>query len=80
MSQRRSGFDPGFSKAVEAILIAEDRGHLYPHEVRANLRLAGMHLDGHIEIPDFEFPKLEDEPAEPDTDPTDDDYEEGEDG
>lgn len=54
MSQKRSGFEPGFSKTVEAILIAADRGHLYPHEVRANLRLAGMHLDEHIELPEFE--------------------------
>jgi len=64
MSQRRSGFDPGFSKAVEAILVAEDRGHLYPHEVRANLRIAGMHLDGHIEIPEFDFPQPGDEPED----------------
>lgn len=47
---RRSEFDPGFSKDVEAILMAGDRGHLYPNEVRINLRMAGMHLDRHVEI------------------------------
>lgn len=78
MSQKRSGsgFEPGFSKTVEAILVAADRGHLYPHEVRANLRIAGMHLDEHIELPEFDFSELD----EPEEEPLNDIEEEDTDG
>ena len=62
MEQRRSGFGQGFARDVEAILVSHERGHLYDHEVRANLRIAGMHLDQHIELPEFDFPV----PGQPD--------------
>lgn len=57
------GFGRGFSRDVEAILSVLQAGHvtgetfIYPHEVRENLRLAGMRLDGNIELPQFMDPE-----------------------
>lgn len=62
MSTRRSNFGAGFNKDVEAILQVVHTGaqlqtvYLYPHEVRENLRLAGMALDKKLEMPDFPDP------------------------
>lgn len=45
------GFGQGFSRSVEAILGIVQLGaqlnetYIYPHEVRENLRMAGMRLD-----------------------------------
>jgi hypothetical protein len=44
MSTKRSGFGPGFSKDVEAVIISFDRGFIMGDEVRTNLRIAGMVL------------------------------------
>ena len=52
-TERRSGFGPGFSKEVDAIVSAAELGHLYPDEVRENLRLAGMVLRRRAEMPVF---------------------------
>lgn len=54
MAERRSGFGAGFSKDVESILGAAQLGHLYPDEVRENLRIAGMELRRQAEMPQFE--------------------------
>lgn len=61
MSTNESGFPVGFSKVVEAILTAGQMHYnnvplLYLHEVRANLRKAGMIVDRNVEMPDFEDP------------------------
>lgn len=56
------GLGRGFSRDVEAILSTVQLGaamgevFLYPHEVRENLRLAGMRLDRKLELPDFPDP------------------------
>lgn len=57
--QRKSGFGVGFSKEVDSILAAGAMGVIFPHEVRRNLELAGMELDGEIEMPKFPTPQLE---------------------
>ena len=50
----RSRFGVGFAKSVEAILAtvqvgsAQGQTYLYPHEVRENLRMAGMKLDRNL--------------------------------
>lgn len=62
MSSRRSGFGPGFSKDVEAILQTVEFGrqmgevYLYPHEVRKNLRIAGMDLDRKLQMTNMPDP------------------------
>jgi hypothetical protein len=53
MSQRQSGFGVGFSKEVDSILAAGQLGHLYPDEVRENLRIAGMVLGRTAEMGEF---------------------------
>ena len=58
--RRRSGFGVGFSKEVDSILMAAQLGHLYPDEVRENLRIAGMVLDREAEMPTLDFEKLVD--------------------
>lgn len=56
------GLGRGFSRDVEAILNTVQLGaaigevYLYPHEVRENLRLAGMRLDKNLEMPEFPDP------------------------
>ena len=50
---RRSGFGAGFSKDVEAVIATSDRGLLYPDEVRANLRIAGMVMREESQMPQF---------------------------
>lgn len=52
--QRKSGFGIGFSKEIESILGAAQLGHLYPDEVRENLRIAGMVLRREAEMPELE--------------------------
>lgn len=75
--ERRSGFGVGFSKEVEAILAAGQLGALYPHEIRANLRIAGMLIDKKVELPDFPDPYDLPQDYEPDFgEPEDDDEEE----
>lgn len=78
MSDRGNGFGVGFSKSVEAILATIQLGaamqevYLYPHEVRENLRLAGMRLDKKIaQLPDPWNPPENHEPEF--TDPVDPD-------
>lgn len=82
------GFGVGFSKSVEAILNTVQLGaamqevYLYPHEVRENLRLAGMRLDKKLELlPDFADPFNLPDDYEPDFgEPVEDtDYENEED-
>lgn len=57
-----SGFGRNFSRDVEAVLAAVQLGaqmqevYLYPHEVRENLRRAGMRLDRQILTPEFPNP------------------------
>ena len=81
----QSGFDAGFSRKVEAILNTVQLGaamqevYLYPHEVRENLRLAGMRLDGALSLlPDFDGINIP-EDHEPDFGPEveDEEYEVG---
>lgn len=57
------GFGVGFAKAVEAILGVVQLGatlgvtYIYPHEVRENLRRAGMKLDRNLALlPEFPNP------------------------
>ncbi len=52
-TERRSGFGPGFSKDVDSILTAAQLQHLYPDEVRTNLRIAGMVLRDVALMPDY---------------------------
>lgn len=71
MSERKSGFGPGFAKDVEAILSTFYGGHIYHSEVRKNLRRAGMELDETApEMPDFAVIPTED-PYEPEEEPVD---------
>jgi hypothetical protein len=62
MSARHSGFGVGFSKEVDSILATVQLGaqmgevYLYPHEVRKNLRLAGMVLDQKLEMTNMPDP------------------------
>lgn len=71
MSDRRSGFGPGFSKDVEAVLTALQLGVIYPSEARGNLRIAGMDLHNTAEMPDFD-PEIEEDPyEEPEEEPED---------
>jgi uncharacterized protein with von Willebrand factor type A (vWA) domain len=61
-SPRKSGFGIGFSKEVESILGAAQLGHLYPDEVRENLRIAGMVLHRKVEELDtYDEPVYDDE-------------------
>jgi hypothetical protein len=81
------GLGRGFSRDVEAILGVVTLGaqlqetYIYPHEVRENLRLAGMRLDNRLpELrepwaplppgyePDFGEPVMTDEEIEEDED------------
>lgn len=63
-TERRSGFGPGFSKEVDSILGAAQLGHLYPDEVRENLRIAGMVLQREAEMPEFVYADPDSEPAD----------------
>lgn len=68
MSDRRtSGFGQGFSKEVDSILSASELGHLYPDEVRENLRIAGMVLQREAEMPVFNYAQPDEEVADDDT-------------
>jgi hypothetical protein len=84
-----SGFGRNFSRDVEAVLgtvqlgVAVNEVYLYPHEVRENLRIAGMRLDRALkplEVPDpFNLPPTHepdfgDPPEDPEeyTDPEED--------
>jgi len=74
------GLGRGFSRDVEAILNTVQLGaalgqtYLYPHEVRKNLRLAGMRLDN--ALPALENPWAPPTDHEPDWgDPVGEDYE-----
>lgn len=68
MTRRSDGFGVGFSKEVEAILQVVNAGaamgtiYIYPHEVRENLRIAGMKLDGNLEnltpFPTYQAPEF----------------------
>lgn len=57
-----SGFGRNFSRDVEAVLstvqlgVAINEVYLYPHEVRENLRIAGMRLDRNLAAPEFPDP------------------------
>lgn len=65
---RENQFGSGFSKEVEAILQIVHLGaqmgtiYIYPHEVRENLRMAGMKLDGNLEsltpFPTYQAPEF----------------------
>ena len=62
MAEGGSGFGRNFSRDVEAVLGAVQVGAqygfvaLYPHEIRENLRVAGMRLDRNLELPQFDDP------------------------
>lgn len=62
MAEGGSGFGRNFSRDVEAVLGAVQVGAqlgyatLYPHEIRENLRIAGMRLDRNLELPQFDDP------------------------
>ena len=81
-----SGFGRNFSRDVEAILSTVQLGaamgetFLYPHEVRENLRMTGMRLDGKApDLPDFTQPWVPPDDHEPDFGPmpeVEEDYEE----
>lgn len=58
--RRSSGFGIGFSKEVDSILMAAQLGHVYPNEVRENLRLAGMVLTREAEMTTFNFDPVTD--------------------
>ena len=68
----REGFGQGFSRSVEAILGVVQMGaqlgetYIYPHEVRENLRLAGMRLDNRL--PELQNPWSPPAGYEPDFD------------
>ena len=67
MSDKR-GFGVGFSKEVDAIMTVVQMGaqmgaiYVYPHEVRENLRLAGMKLDRNLQrltpFPTYQAPEF----------------------
>lgn len=63
-SQRHSGFGIGFSKEVDSILAASQLGHLYPDEVRENLRIAGMVLQRAAVMPEFTYEEPADDYAD----------------
>jgi hypothetical protein len=80
------GLGRGFSRDVEAILGVVTLGaqlqetYIYPHEVRENLRLAGMRLDNRL--PELQNPWAPPPDYEPDFGPTvmiDEEIEEDED-
>lgn len=62
MAEGGSGFGRNFSRDVEAVLSTVQLGaamqdvYLYPHEVRENLRIAGMRLDRKLEMGEFPDP------------------------
>jgi len=70
-----SGFGRNFSRDVEAILAAVQIGaslnevYVYPHEVRENLRRAGMRLDRALLTPSAPNPWELPEDHEPDFGP-----------
>ena len=70
--QSGSGFGRNFARDVEAILAVVQIGealetvYIYPHEVRENLRRAGVVLDRKLEMSDFPDPFNPPEDHEPD--------------
>lgn len=63
MTNAGSGFGRNFSRDVEAVLATVQLGaqlgdvYVYPHEVRENLRRAGMVLDRKLmSMPEFDDP------------------------
>lgn len=53
--QRRSGFGPGFSRDMEAILAARQLGLIYDDEARENMRIAGLVLERVAQMPEFTY-------------------------
>lgn len=77
MADAGSGFGRNFSRDVEAVLSTVQLGaamqevYIYPHEVRENLRRAGMVLDG--ALPQLQNPYVLPADYEPEwTEPVDD--------
>ena len=69
MAEGGSGFGRNFSRDVEAVLSVIQLGaamqetYIYPHEVRKNLRTAGLRLDGKLsDLPDPWNPPADHEP------------------
>lgn len=82
MTDTGSGLGRNFSRDVEAILGIVQMGaslgdvYIYPHEVRQNLRRAGLSLDRKMpEIPEYGNPYEIPADHEPDFDPAMDDEE-----